>query len=140
MGIQDRDYTRERRQENARSAASARRPWVVAGILILAILIVLAFVGRRQSHDAAPVASRPAIVDVNRATRDELSALPYISDAVAHGIIESRPYSSVEDLLRVKGIGPKILDRIRPYVKVGDSMPQSQPPRTGGTPQERRVP
>jgi DNA uptake protein ComE-like DNA-binding protein len=140
MGIQDRDYTRERRQASVQSAASAQRSWVIAGILILTVLIVLALVGRRESHDAAPVASRPSIVDVNRATRHELSALPYISDAVAQAIVEGRPYSSVEDLLRVKGIGPKILDRIRPHVKVGDSMPQPQQPRTGGTPQERRAP
>ena len=42
-------------------------------------------------------------------------------------VIAGRPYASVDDLLRVKGIGRKTLDEVRPYVKVaGDTEKRSQ--------------
>ncbi|HDM78188.1 MAG TPA: DNA-binding protein, partial [Deltaproteobacteria bacterium] len=34
-------------------------------------------------------------------------------------IIAGRPYKTVDDLLKVKGIGPKKLEKIRAYVVVG---------------------
>ncbi len=37
---------------------------------------------------------------------------------MAQRIIEGRPYSSLDDLLRVKGIGEAKLEKIRPYVTV----------------------
>jgi DNA uptake protein ComE-like DNA-binding protein len=38
---------------------------------------------------------------------------------IARRIIEEGPYCSVDDLLRVKGIGAKRLEEIRPLVAVG---------------------
>jgi DNA uptake protein ComE-like DNA-binding protein len=35
---------------------------------------------------------------------------------IARRIIEGRPYRSVEDLERVKGIGRKRFDELRPFV------------------------
>jgi competence protein ComEA len=57
-------------------------------------------------------------VDVNNATQEELEALPGIGPAMAQRIIEGRPYSTVEDLLRVRGIGEVTLEKLRPYVTV----------------------
>jgi DNA uptake protein ComE-like DNA-binding protein len=31
-----------------------------------------------------------------------------------------RPFSSLDELRRVSGIGPKILERLKPYATVGD--------------------
>ncbi|KAG3092860.1 hypothetical protein PI124_g16752 [Phytophthora idaei] len=45
-------------------------------------------------------------MDLNTATPRELQQLPGVGCVIARLIIESRPFSSVEDLLRVKGIGP----------------------------------
>ncbi len=56
------------------------------------------------------------IVNVNTASAEVLDALPLISLAKAKAIIEGRPYSKPEDLLRVRGIGPATLDRIRPFI------------------------
>ena len=59
-------------------------------------------------------------LDVNSAERPEWSLLPGIGDTLARRIVESRrrdgPYETHEDLLRVRGIGPKTLDNIRPYL------------------------
>ncbi len=70
-------------------------------------------------------------VDVNRATPEELRTLPGIGPSIAGRIVESReregPYTSVDDLLRVKGIGPRTLDRLRGLVTVGDPPPAGAP-------------
>ena len=63
-------------------------------------------------------------VDINRADWPELLQLPGIGETLAHRIVDSRetdgPFVDHEDLLRVRGIGPKTLDRICPYLR---SMP-----------------
>jgi competence protein ComEC len=56
------------------------------------------------------------IIDINRASQEELEALPGIGQVIARRIIESRPYRTVDDLRRVKGIGEKRLAEIRSYV------------------------
>ncbi|MDO8524789.1 MAG: helix-hairpin-helix domain-containing protein [bacterium] len=53
------------------------------------------------------------LVDINTATLSQLDKLTGIGPMYAQGIIDSRPYSSVDDLLRVKGIGPATLQKIK---------------------------
>jgi competence protein ComEC len=55
-------------------------------------------------------------INVDTATAAELEALPGIGLVIARRIIEGRPYRSVEELDRVKGIGKKRLEEIRPLV------------------------
>ena len=55
-------------------------------------------------------------INVNTATLDELEALPGIGPVIARRIVEGRPYRSVDDLDRVKGIGKKRLEQIRSLV------------------------
>jgi DNA uptake protein ComE-like DNA-binding protein len=56
-------------------------------------------------------------VNVNTASEAELEALPGIGPALAGRIIASRPYSNAADLDQVKGIGPKMLEKIGPYLR-----------------------
>jgi competence protein ComEA len=69
--------------------------------------------------------SKPSIdfpINLNAATLDELTALPGVGKTTAQRIIEFRDsntrLNSIEDLLKVKGIGPKKLEKIRPFVKI----------------------
>jgi competence ComEA-like helix-hairpin-helix protein len=55
-------------------------------------------------------------INVNTASQAELEVLPGIGPVIARRIVEGRPYRSVEELERVKGIGKKRLEEIRPLV------------------------
>ncbi len=57
-------------------------------------------------------------VDLNLATRAELEALPGIGEVLASRIIASRPFKTVDDLAKVEGIRPSVLERLRPYLTV----------------------
>ena len=61
-------------------------------------------------------------VNINQATMKELEALPGIGPVLAQRIIEKRnrvgKFSSPEDLLKVSGIGPKKLAKIKDKIKI----------------------
>jgi competence protein ComEA len=59
----------------------------------------------------------PPRIDLNQASLDELLALDGIGPQLARAIAASRPFTSVEDLVKVPGIGPKRLAALRPYVQ-----------------------
>lgn len=52
-------------------------------------------------------------IDINTATLSQLDKLTGIGPALGQRIIDSRPYASVDDLLKVQGIGPKNLEKIK---------------------------
>jgi competence protein ComEA len=68
------------------------------------------------------VASPGAPVDLNAATPEQLDALPGVGPATAAAIVTHRQeigrYTSVEELLDVRGIGPAKLEAMRPLVTV----------------------
>lgn len=55
-------------------------------------------------------------VNVNTASEAELQRLPKVGPVTAKAIVAARPFRSVDDLDRVKGIGKKTLDSLRPFV------------------------
>lgn len=64
------------------------------------------------------------LVDINRATWVEWMQLENIGEATARKIVADRqqrgPFRSIEELRRVSGIGPKTLEKIRPYLTCSD--------------------
>ncbi|MDR1376157.1 MAG: ComEA family DNA-binding protein [Synergistaceae bacterium] len=72
---------------------------------------------------ARSASSAKGLVDVNRASREELTSLKGVGPALAKNIIEYRqkngPFRSIEDLLRVKGIGAKKLEGFRDSLTLG---------------------
>ncbi len=61
-------------------------------------------------------------VNVNTADAESLRTLPGIGPSYAQRIIDWRtqfgPFKNVGDLLKVKGIGKKRLDKLRPFIKL----------------------
>ncbi len=78
-----------------------------------------------------------AQVDINTATQSELESLPGIGPTKARAILEYRrqhgPFQSVDELAKVKGIGPATVERLRSEVIAG-------PTRRGRTDTDRDKP
>ena len=72
-----------------------------------------------RSRGSEP-ALRPEAIDVDRATAAELERLPGIGPSLASRIVADREqngrFGTPDALRRVKGIGPRTLERIRPYL------------------------
>ncbi|MBA4062961.1 MAG: hypothetical protein C0501_04495 [Isosphaera sp.] len=83
--------------------------------------------GARPSDPAAPAAT-----DLNTAGRAELEQVPGVGPALAKEIADDRrrngPFRSVEELRRVKGIGPATLDKVRGFVRVAAADPPPADP------------
>jgi competence protein ComEA len=68
---------------------------------------------------AEPLTAR-YLVDINKADWPELAELPELGETLARRIVDSRadagPFGDHDDLLRVNGIGPRTLEKMRPYL------------------------
>ncbi len=77
--------------------------------------------GRLIELERAPRHAARFQVDVNNADWPEFSVLPGVGETLARRIVESRgtegPFADLEELRRVRGIGPKTLERMRPYLR-----------------------
>lgn len=67
------------------------------------------------------------VVDINHATREELIRLPGVGPKRAAAIVALRRrlkgFRRASDLLRIKGIGVRTLERLAPQLRVGTRLP-----------------
>jgi competence protein ComEA len=72
-------------------------------------------------------------VNINTAKSEELQQVPGIGPATAEKILQMRKsygaFKSVDDLLAIRGLGPKRLEKMRKYVTVGKAAPKNTPPQ-----------
>lgn len=121
---------------DAIEAAGGLRPGATTGDLNLARLLVdgeQVAVGVRQPSDAGsraagaagaePAPTSGGLLDLNAATAAELEALPGIGPVLAARIVQWRvdngPFTDVEILGEVSGIGDALMAQLRPLVRVG---------------------
>ena len=75
---------------------------------------------RPQNRTNAVTSNKPELLNINTASADELQTLPNIGEATAQRIIDYRTqhgdFSSVDDLQKVRGIGAKTLEKLRPFI------------------------
>jgi len=73
-------------------------------VIIIAILVFMSFISASCSDGQ---------VDINSASAKELDKITGVGEAIAQRIIDNRTYDSIDDLLRVKGIGEATLAKIK---------------------------
>jgi competence protein ComEA len=88
--------------------------------LSLLLLVAAPLLAEEKSGDTNSVAidakhpKRPAPMDLNSATVDELKTLPGITDELAQKIVAGRPYAGKDQLLKL--IDKAAYEKIRPLV------------------------
>jgi competence protein ComEA len=100
---------------------------VAAAVLALALAVIAGhwvwqgrLRGRVIEIDRAEPIAIELKIDVNRADWPELALMPSIGEQLARRIVADRqengPFRDANDLLRVRGIGPRTLEAMRPYL------------------------
>lgn len=89
------------------------------------LALSLGLLGATLTASAPAVARSKApfegVVNLNTATEQELEMLPGIGPAKVRAIVEyrrARPFRTVDELVRIKGIGRKMLRKLRPHLTV----------------------
>ena len=117
---------------------TARCQWALLGLTALFLCLTLGLFFRDRAAMEAPafaetrltapveeVRPDPSPVDLNAADAEELTALPGIGEVLAGRIVAYReangPFSSVEELTNVSGIGTAKLAELEGLVRVEDT-------------------
>jgi competence protein ComEA len=107
-----------------RSLAAAGQPvdgFVDATLESGTRLVVSGDTVRMEAMDDLLVFGLP--IDVNTASEVALQTIPGVGPSRARAIVADReadgPFSSIDDLQRVRGIGPATVDDLRPFVAAG---------------------
>lgn len=78
---------------------------------------------KQPTHSTAPADSKGKL-ELNSATLEQLDALPGIGESKAKAILvyrkEKGPFRKLEDLLEVKGIGDKMLEKLIPLLYIAN--------------------
>lgn len=112
---------------------------VALSISLVACLFVLPSFAKKKPP-ASPI-------NLNTATLEQLQQLPGIGPSTADKILQMRKsygaFKSVNDLLAVRGIGPKRLEKMRKYLVIGKApvaKPAATPKQTANVPAATKKP
>jgi competence protein ComEA len=99
--------------------------WLIKLFLVtLGILRISAYLPGVESSSCfdPTVQKKPAKINLNRATQEELMTLPGIGPALAKRVLDYRaqnpPFKRPEDLLILRGINRKLFDKIKDRIEV----------------------
>lgn len=70
------------------------------------------------SSENLEVSNNSEKISLNNSSKEELDTLPGIGEVTVQKIVENRPYSKIEDLLNVEGIGDKKLNEIKELISI----------------------
>ncbi len=115
-------------------------------ILVLCIAVLAALIlgmptnsSAKKKKDAGDTgkSAAAAVIDINNADEKSLASLPGVGKATAKAIIAGRPYKSLDDLKRVKGMSDKKISAIKDQVTFGAAAAPAAPsaaPKAAGKP------
>lgn len=91
-------------------------------VLVLFCLAIAVPPARATAEPTQVAAANVAKININSATAKELQGLPGIGEVTAERIIafrtEKGKFRTVDDLLKVKGVGKKSLEKIRGLISI----------------------
>ena len=89
---------------------------------VAAVLAAVFSLGISAGVASAAAKAPTGKVNINTATASQLSELPGVGEKLAARIVEFRqkqgPFKSTQELMNVKGIGEKNLQKLQPYLTV----------------------
>jgi len=92
---------------------------------VAAVLAAVFALGISAGVASAAAKAPTGKVNINTATASQLSELPGVGEKLAARIVEFRqkqgPFKSTQELMNVKGIGEKNLQKLQPYLTVSDA-------------------
>ncbi len=78
----------------------------------------------KSPANPAQSTAAPGKININSAAADQLQSLPGIGPSKARAIVEYRQHKGafkrVEEIMKVKGIGPKTFEKLKPLIAVED--------------------
>ncbi|HKV63838.1 MAG TPA: helix-hairpin-helix domain-containing protein [Candidatus Acidoferrum sp.] len=105
----------------------AWRSFAIRASLIFCLLFVPGVLAK-EKPPAQPV-------NINVASSEELQLVPGIGPSTAEKILQMRksygPFKSVDDLLAIRGLGPKRLEKMRKYLVAGKPTSKNASPAMG---------
>jgi DNA uptake protein ComE-like DNA-binding protein len=126
MGLQDRDYMRRQTHQQL-PRVTPWRTWLVTAGSVIAVASAAIWLARdfRSLVPASAPKEGALVVNVNNATQAQIETVPGIGPSLATLIVAGRPYRSVDELLRISGIGEQTLTSMRPFLKTdGETQPR----------------
>ncbi|MFQ5425287.1 MAG: ComEA family DNA-binding protein [Phycisphaerae bacterium] len=127
--------------DHAACHTAAQRRIALGVVALLFILCCAFFAGRSDRTDGSDRRAMEAVratIDPNVARWYELAQLPGIGLTLAGRIVQYRTdragespaarsvFVRPEDLMQVRGIGPKKVQRLRPFLRCGDAPAESE--------------
>lgn len=111
---------------------------IVLGVSSIGLGASLMRQGTTISASDAPSLEHRSRIDPNTADAARLTLLPRIGPVLAERIVQDRdehgPFQSASDLQRVRGIGPKTVERIAPMLDFEADPPAGDPRRSPAEP------
>jgi competence protein ComEA len=97
-------------------------------------LLVIALAAALAGQAFAAPAAEADKVNINTASLQELQLLPRVGPSLAQRIVEFReangPFKTAEELLRVRGVGERTFELLKPYVTLSGATTLTKKVRT----------
>jgi len=91
-------------------------------VLTMAVALVVVIAPGLLAVEVEEISEEVAKININKASVDELLELKFIGPKFAERIVQYRtehgPFETAEDIMKVKGIGPKVWDANKDIITV----------------------
>ena len=111
--LYDQSVFNQKKPDPQAQAQAAGQRWLSLIALVLFGLVVVGLAVWQYTHNPDKM-----IVNINKASVEELGYLPGVGPEIAEKIVQGRPYNSPEEIKKVPGIGDKTFEKMRARVKV----------------------